>query len=277
MVFTRRTFLSALASTATGATAAEAAPRRYSPKERFEITRTELFVEGLDPSHDGLVIAQISDVHVGRNTPDGRVIVAVRELNAAKPDLAVLTGDYVTTRSDPFDRVPLLLKNIAAPTFAVLGNHDHYADAKRLRRDLENVGYTVLQNEHTVTRIRGAPFTVLGVDDERTGHEDVPQTFKGAPTEGSRLVLAHTPPTANRLPAWANLVCLSGHTHGGHFMIPRVTEGIFKRAGQPYIRGLYKVRGNQLYVNRGLGFGAGGPILRMNSDPELSLITLRRQ
>jgi len=144
-----------------------------------------------------------------------------------------------------------------------------------VRTELEKLGYTVLQNAHTVTRVKGAELTVLGLEDSTTHHDDVDATFKGAAAAGSRIVLAHTPTAANKLPAWQDLVCFSGHTHGGQISVPRVTEGIFKRAGQPYIRGLYSVRGNQLYVNRGLGFGRGSLVPRLNSEPELSLVTLR--
>jgi predicted MPP superfamily phosphohydrolase len=250
------------------------AERKLAFNEYFEITRPELFIPGLHASHDGLKVAQLSDIHIGRGSPDGRVIAAVRIINDEDPDLVVLTGDYVTTKRDPYDRVPDLLQGIDAPVYAVMGNHDHYSNAPLLREKLEGVGYTVLQNEHTTLRLKGADFTVLGLDDSTTRHDDVEKTFKGNP-RGSRLVLAHTPTSAVKLPAWEGLLCLSGHTHGGQVHVPRLTEGVFARAGQPYIRGHYAVRGNQLYVNRGLGFGRGTPLPRVDSDPELTLFTLR--
>lgn len=245
--------------------------------EFFEITETELFVQGLDPAHDGLRIAQISDIHVGMATPDGRVYSVIKHINAHKPDLAILTGDYVTNSMDPVPRVPVVLGGIEAPTFAVLGNHDHYVNPTGIRQGFERIGYTVLQNEHTVTHLKGAPLTVLGVDDGRTRSDDVAKTFRGAAKTGSRIVLAHTPPTADKLPQNAHLACFSGHTHGGQIAPFRgLTEAVFRRAGQPYVRGHYTVNGNQLYVNRGLGFGRGGLFARVGSEPELSLFTLRR-
>ena len=274
----RRHLLAALAGAAVlGPTVARAASkeRRRSDSERFETSHTELSVIGLDPAHDGLVVAQLSDIHIGRNTPDGRVIAAVRELNEGRPDLAFLTGDYVTTKRDPIDQVPRLLAGIAAPTFAVLGNHDHWTDAARIRKDLEGIGYTVLQNQHTVTYVKGAPLTLLGVDDGRTHHDEVADTFKGAAATGTRIVLTHSPPTADKLVGSENLVCFSGHTHGMQIAIPGIMEPLYRRLGQPYVRGLYQVGKNQLYVNRGLGFGRGGPLVRIGSDPELSFFTLR--
>ncbi len=274
----RRSLLTALTGAAVlGPEAVRAAnrDRHLSAADGFEVTHTSLAVPGLDPAHDGLVVAQLSDIHVGRNTPDGRVLGAVRAVNEAKPDLVVLTGDFVTTLRDPFEEVPRLLAGLVAPTFVVLGNHDHWTDPIRIRWDLEALGYTVLQNRHTVTRVRGAPLAVVGVDDSRSRHDDVARAFAGVPPGGSRLVLAHNPPTALQLPESAGLVCLSGHTHGGQVSVPGLTAGLFRRLGQPYVRGWYPVRGNHLYVNRGLGFGVGGPLMRVGSDPEVTFLTLK--
>jgi predicted MPP superfamily phosphohydrolase len=287
----------------------------------FEIAKLELKVKGLDPAHDGLLVAQLSDIHVGRS-PNERVTAAVAALNAAKPDLAVLTGDYVTTKRDPFERVPQLLKGIEAPTYAVLGNHDHLSNAPYLKWRLEGIGCAVLQNQRTTLRLKGADFHLLGVDDSTTRHDDLEQTMKGTPA-GSRLMLAHTPSFARKLPKDEGLLCLSGHTHGGQIHIPGkwvfddqtlfdvilktietqrrlwndteipyysvtmipfvkparpipgVTTGVFGLFGQPFIRGHHAVNGNQVYVNRGLGFGRGTGLVRVDSEPELSLITLR--
>jgi len=74
----------------------------------------------------------------------------------------------------------------------------------------------------------------------------------------------------------ARLVCFSGHTHGGQIVIPRLTEAVLRLADQPFVRGLYEVRGNLLYVNRRLGFGRGGLALRLGSPPEVALFTLSR-
>jgi predicted MPP superfamily phosphohydrolase len=222
------------------------------------------------------VVAQLSDLHVGRGSPDGRVIAAVRRVNAAKPDLVVLTGDYVTWKGDPVGRVPELLQPLVGPVVATMGNHDHWVDVSGLRRGLDKLGHVVLQNQHTVLTVKGAPLTVLGVDDAHTRHDDVAATFRGAPRDGTRLVLAHTPTTIRKLPPDDGLVCLSGHTHGGQIWLPGLTKALFTAGGQPYIRGRYVVNGNQLYVNRGLGFGRGTPNPRIGSEPEVSFFTLRR-
>jgi predicted MPP superfamily phosphohydrolase len=125
-------------------------------------------------------VAQLSDIHVGSGVPDGRVISAVRTLNELKPDLVVLTGDFVTTRFDPVRRVSELLEPLDAPAVAVLGNHDHWTNPRAIREGLERVGIPVLQNQNTTTRLKGADFTLIGIDDSTSKHDDVQQAFKGS-------------------------------------------------------------------------------------------------
>ena len=272
---TRRRLLQSLSAAAMAPLAARA-ERKLIANEFFEVTDVEVHLMSLDPAHDGLRIAQLSDLHIGYGVPDGRIISAVREVNRLEPDLVVLTGDFVTSKRDPLSRVPQLLEALAAPRVAVLGNHDHWSGLATLRNGLEGIGVSVLQNQNTSVRLRGVDFNVIGIDDSTTQNDDVDAAFKGA-GKASRLVLTHTPTCAGKLPAWEDVLCLSGHTHGGQWDVPRLTKGIFRSAGQPWYRGAYPVRGNQLYVNRGLGFGKGTVLPRINSDPEVTLITLRHR
>jgi predicted MPP superfamily phosphohydrolase len=255
--------------------AAASVAQAASGGEAFDVTQRELVVPGLDPRHDGLKVVQISDVHLGASTPDRRVERAVRTINALQPDLVFLTGDYVTFSRRTLPRVAPRLAGIEAPTFAVLGNHDHWVDAAAVRRALEADGYPVLQNQSVPFPVRGAPVWIVGVDDAQTGHQDVARAFAGVPATGTRLVLAHQPTSADALPENGNLVCFSGHTHGGQINLPGLTESIARRLGQPYLRGAYRVRGNWLYVNSGLGYGKGGAAVRLRVPPEISVITLR--
>jgi hypothetical protein len=262
-------------SASLASSAVASAEHRQARRESFEVAHVTIALEHLDPAHDGVVVAQLSDLHIGSGAPDGRIIAAVNALNEARPDVAVLTGDFVTNRFDPYERVPQLLERIDVQAWAVLGNHDHWSDAEAVSKGLLRANIGVLRNQHTTLQLRGVPFSVVGIDDSTTKNDDVAAAFKGTHTHRSRLVLTHTPSCAGKLPAWEDLLCLSGHTHGGQWDVPRLTEGVFRRVGQPWYRGHYRVRGNQLYVNRGLGFGRGTRLPRLNTEPELTLITLR--
>jgi predicted MPP superfamily phosphohydrolase len=255
--------------------AAGAAPDvRAQGHERPEIEGHTFTVPGLLPEHDGLRIVQLSDLHCGASTPSERVRDAVGLANGLSPDLVLLTGDYVCRDPGDVELIESLLGGLAAPTVAVLGNHDHWVDADGTTNALERHGYAVLRNQNTTLTLRGSPFTVIGVDDLLTGHASPAEALAGAP-RGSRVVLAHGPKTADQLRKMGTpLLCLSGHTHGGQVNLPVLTGLLFYGlARERYARGTYQVGPVQLYVNRGIGNSALR--VRLNSAPEVTVATLR--
>ncbi len=231
-------------------------------------------VPGLDPAHDGLRVAQLSDLHVGPRTREELIRAAIEEANAFRPDLVVLTGDYVCRDRGGVELMRAWLGGLEAPTVAVLGNHDHWVDADGATHALERHGYAVLRNQRTTLTLRGAPLTVIGVDDLLTGHARPADALAGPPP-GSRLVLAHGPKTADQLRRVGEpLLCFSGHTHGGQIDIPVFTPLLMRAiAHEPYARGRFQLGPVQLYVNRGVGNSALR--IRIHSDPEMTLATLR--
>lgn len=265
----RRAFLKGAAAVAAAGVAlpARAESLEVTPEPR------EIVLPDLDPAHDGLRVAQLSDIHVGPLTPEGRIRAAVEVANAFRPDLVVMTGDYLVRDPAGVTLLREQLGGLTAPTLATLGNHDHWADARGATRALEDLGYGVLENENTTLTLRGAPFTVVGIDDLWTRSADPPKAMKGA-ASGSRLYLAHVPRTAELLAIWGRpMLVLSGHTHGGQVNVPLLTSAIRWVVREPYLEGLYQVEKVQLYVNRGVGnVGVG---MRLNASPEVSLLTLR--
>jgi predicted MPP superfamily phosphohydrolase len=266
---TRREFLLGAVATA----AAGAAVPALGADGDVTLEPHEIVVPDLDPAHDGLRVAQLSDLHVGALTPVERVRAAVEEANRFRPDLVVLTGDYLTRDPGGVTLMREQLGGLAAPTVATLGNHDRWVDPRGASASLESLGYGVLRNENTTLTLRGAPFTVIGIDDLRTYSADPPRAMKGA-REGSRLYLAHVPRTADILANWGMpMLLLSGHTHGGQVNVPLLMPLLRWMAREPYTEGLYQVEQVQLYVNRGVG--NVGLALRLNAPPEVSLLTLR--
>ncbi|HTN51672.1 MAG TPA: metallophosphoesterase [Anaeromyxobacter sp.] len=270
--FTRGVVLLGAAGAAGALPAASAAAGPSQPVAE----RLDFAVPGLDPAHDGLRVAQLSDLHVGARTPSATVRAAIEEANAFHPDLVVLTGDFVCHSRGDVGEVGELVAGLAAPTVAVLGNHDVWVDPRGVARVLRGSGYEVLENAWTTVSLRGAPLRIVGVGDHATGREDVPRALSGLGPGSSPLVLAHGPRTADRLRALDRpLLCLSGHTHGGQINLPLLTPLFLSGvAGEPYLRGRYQLGEVQLYVNRGVG--NSGLRVRINAPPEVTLATLRR-
>ena len=244
------------------------------------VSEHEVYVERLDPRHEGVRIAQLSDIHVGNRTPATHVRAAIAAANRAAPDLIVLTGDYVCWRRQEIALAAEQLGGLEAPrVLAVLGNHDYYAGADEVAAALEGNGYEVLRNTTTVARVRGAPLAVIGVDDPVTRHDDLDASFAGAPADATRIALCHL---ADRGPALARRgvdLVLSGHTHGGQIYVKGVTDRVMQRLGLRYRSGFYELgsanRRSTLYVTPGVGFSGVTHRRGEGTHAEVAVFTLR--
>src|SRR5688572_12926382 len=101
--------------------------RRTRFQERLERARGPRLVEhdvpvpGLDPAHDGLRIAHLTDLHVGMLTPYAKILRALEQAAQAKPDLVLMTGDFVCYSPKFVGKLAELTRGIQAPVYTVLG------------------------------------------------------------------------------------------------------------------------------------------------------------
>jgi len=226
----------------------------------------------VDPSHDGVRLAHLSDLHVAAGLRPRRLLRVVERVNLEKPDAVVLTGDFVCTSLLGLKSLALVLGKLRCPAWATLGNHDHWVGAKAVARVLEDAGIGLLCNEHRSVMLRGAPLNLVGIDDEVTGHANPVAAFRGLEQGGTRLALMHDPNTVDRLEGREVALALAGHTHGGQIKLPGVTTRIARRIGVKYLSGFFLVGETVLFVNRGLG--AALPI-RIAAPMEVAFLTLR--
>lgn len=236
-----------------------AAARRRAIDRRLAVRRfagTQALASSLDRP---IRIAHLTDLHVGAVTPHAAQLAAVEAVNAAEPDLVVLTGDYVCHSLDHLDELDDALRRVAAPMVGVLGNHDHWCGSAAVRRALERAGVDVLANEARVVDVAGQRLQIVGVDDGRTGHADVTAAVRTADPRLPTLGLSHVPHEADALwDAGVSLV-LSGHTHSGQVAVGRMNELFLAGlGGHRYIHGLYGCRWGQrhpgaVYVSAGIG------------------------
>lgn len=204
-------------------------------------------------------IAHLTDQHVGRVTPLAVQCEALDLALEQDPDLLVLTGDFVCHSELYLHDLTELIKRIDRPAFAVLGNHDHWTKAAAVKGALIKGGVEVLENTHTIVRIRNELIQLVGVDDAYTKHADVNKATRGMKKKVATIGLSHIAEEADRFWLKGVPLVLSGHTHGGQITVAGLHELILKKVvGHKYIHGFYGNREaghpyGAVYVSAGIG------------------------
>lgn len=277
-MISRRRFLQSGACLALGAVGAGAYARWWEP-EWLEFVTHDLPIAHLPASLDGCVLAQISDIHVGRQVSGAYLQRSFDALGAHEPDLVVITGDWITAGDssslEALGRVLERLPRARLGSFGILGNHDYGAGwrqtsvADAVVRRAHDSGVTVLRNARTT--VDG--LAIVGVDDLWAPNFDgAARVIAG---DGPQVVLCHNPDAADA-PIWSGHRgwILSGHTHGGQCRPPFLPPPILPVRNRRYTAGAIPLdEGRDLYINRGLGHLTK---VRFNVRPEITLHRLRR-
>ena len=221
----------------------------------------------------------MSDIHVGGpDMPPRRLARIVTRINALNPDIVLIAGDLVTdkrlaTHYYTHDEAvaPLAALRPRLATLAVMGNHDHWRDSGAAHRALARAGIRVLDNQ----AVQIGPLAVGGLDDDFTGHADVPATMAAlSRLKGPKLVLSHSPDPFPDLPADIELMA-AGHTHCGQIAPPLIGPlSTMSDYGRRYACGVVREGGKILVVSAGLG--TSGVPLRPGAVPDLWLIEIGR-
>ena len=197
--------------------------------------------------------------------PRAPQLAAIEMTNAEKPDLVLLSGDFVCHSQLYLDQLTQLMRAFQAPVMAVLGNHDHWSGADEVRRALERGGVEVLCNRHTTITLRHERLQIVGLDDAYTGHARRDEAVKGLRHDIPSIALSHIAEEADGLWRHGVPLVLSGHTHAGQVTLARLHEfAVGKLAGHRYVHGLYGSRrhagqranhepAGAVYVGAGIG------------------------
>jgi predicted MPP superfamily phosphohydrolase len=157
--------------------------------------------------------------------------------------------------------------------FAVLGNHDHGRNPQLIARVLDTNGIAVLCNFGLYVERAGARLWIAGVDNALRGGANLEQALRGIPKHEAIVLLAHEPDYADSVHGYPVDLQLSRHSHGGQVRLPLIGALHLPRLARKYPWGLRKLGSLTLYTNRGIG--TTFLPLRLNSPPEVTLLTLR--
>lgn len=215
-------------------------------------------------------VAHVSDLHVNAFLPEQYFRDVLDLAEAAEPDYVFLTGDFVTKAS----AIPLL-RSVLRPVgergaFAVLGNHDYWADEAAVRDTVRAAGITLLKNESREAAFGDGRILLTGTDHPwDAGIGAIPRAGPGV----LHLVLSHTPDNIHRISRSGAHCVFSGHIHAGQFRIPWLGP-LFAPSlhGRLFDHGHFVVEGTHLFVVSGVG--AGMPPFRLYCQPDIFVVDI---
>ena len=237
-----------------------------------------------DAARDPVTVALLTDTHMsGPDNSPARMARIVAQINALRPDLILLGGDYIgddkggATYDARASIAPLAGLRAPLGVVAVLGNHDSRSALNRVAlssRDwvvaFSRIGITLLQDGV----VRRGPLVIGGLKDIYTRKPDLPDTMTAmARMGGARLILSHGPDVFPALPNTPSLT-LVGHTHCGQVALP--FAGIVyvpSKYGTRYGCGLYRDGAKTMIVAAGIG--TSGLPFRLLAPPDIWLITIK--
>jgi predicted MPP superfamily phosphohydrolase len=233
----------------------------------------EVPVPGLPPRLDGLVIAHVSDPHVGKFTVEASLARATELTNSIEADLVLGTGDLIDLSLRDLPRAIEFLRRID-PRGGHLwceGNHDLIDDPAGFYRGMGGAPVELLRNRATVREVRGERVQILGTrysqGDAEHAQEIAAVRSQLDPT-AFPILLGHHPHVFDHAAGFP--LVLAGHTHGGQLMLgDRYGAGavIYR-----YWSGLYRRSDRSLVVSNGIGHWFP---LRTAAPAEVLKLTLR--
>lgn len=214
----------------------------------------------------GLKLVHISDVHINMLYISSYRILSV--LNRIQPDIVIMTGDYIEKKKN-IPKFIRFLKEFTSEYTVILtlGNHDHKAlnynikETEDFINAIEDAGATVLLNSSIRINKSDKLYNIIGIDDLKRGKPDVEKAFKDiVPSVKSgyiNIALSHNPDMVLKLPKEKVDYFLCGHFHGGQIWMPFNLEFRLLRSEKlcrmGCRRGLHKINGINVYINRGIG------------------------
>jgi predicted MPP superfamily phosphohydrolase len=218
---------------------------RFVEPNIIQVRTTQLDASGMERR-----IVLISDMHLGLFKGADFLSRVVTRINELDPDLVFIAGDFTYHPAD----IPSLyspLKELRAPVYAVLGNHDVGQPGPPVRGELAQVlpqyGVRLLENE----TVRFPDFTLVGLGDRWAGEDDL-RLLRQVSDQELVIVLTHNPDTTRRYRNFKADFTLCGHTHGGQIRIPGLYQKVIPTIG-PFDRGLTREPYTELFISSGLG------------------------
>ena len=282
----RRQFLAGAAMMAPPAIATLAAWHGVTHLDEFRINYQTLRIPNLPGNLEGVKIAHVSDIHIGKFTDEKLLRKITDQTNLLKPDLVLMTGDLLDFNLADLPGGLDLIHRFQ-PRFGLAmceGNHDLFQGRHEFEQRVRYAGVQMPINGSTQVTVRGQEVQILSlrwggpdVMDKTVNSSDqlIEESMKVLTKQVNPwafpILLAHHPHAFDYLGNAPMALTLAGHTHGG-----QINPAPWLRPASlrfRYLSGLYENAGRHLFVSNGVGNWFP---LRVNAPAEIVQITLTR-
>lgn len=248
----------------------------FIQRDNFRLREVDVPIRGLHKDLDGLRMVQLSDIHLSPFLSEREFARAVDMANATNADLALVTGDLITSSKDPLDACIAQLARLRTPggVLGCLGNHEVYTRSEEyIEREAGRRGMRFLRDASEVLTFRGQPLNFYGIDYQSLNSTYLAGAGKHVKDGMPNILLSHSPDVFRKSPEKGFDLTISGHTHGGQITMEVLRQNVsIARFYTPWVYGLYRNGDSSIYVTRGIG--TVGVPARLGAPPEVALIRL---
>lgn len=252
----------------------------------LQLTNYEIINSKIPNEFNDYKIAQISDFH---NTNSSKLTTElVNKLIKIKPNIIVITGDFIDSRKTNIDiSINFInkIKNIC-PIYYVNGNHEsRISNYNELKTKLHKNNVFILENNIISLKKDNSKINLIGINDpsmkkySNNEKDRIKASLNAINIDNSNynILLSHRPEFFDIYSDYNIDLIFSGHAHGGQIRIPFVggliapNQGIFPK----YTNGINEKNNSKMIVSRGIGNSIFP--FRINNLPELIIVTLKNK
>ena len=228
--------------------------------------REVLEIKTEKPLQKPLTIVLASDLHIGYHNRKAELQRWVRLLNEENPDLVLFAGDILDGAIRPVRewRLDEEFRDLNAPVYAALGNHEYIAGLESSLAFYEDAGMCLLRDSSVVA----SGIRIVGRDDRSNASRRALSDL--VPTDTLfTILLDHQPYHLEEAERCGIDFQFSGHTHHGQIWPANwITDILYEKAYGAYRRG-----NTHYYVTSGLGIWGGK--FRIGSQSEYLVLKLK--
>ncbi len=190
------------------------------------IRRMELSLPRLPRELDGMTIAHLTDMHIGKFTRPGVLPAIADQVNRLNADFVMVTGDIIDISLSDLPAGIDMLRRIDPRNgmFICEGNHDLMEDGAIFEERMRASGLPFLADETRHLTFRDRDLQFLGVRWTKTDPQRSASVLRLKPLldpDAFPILLAHHPHAFDAAASIGIPLTLSGHTHGGQLMLTK--------------------------------------------------------